>query len=108
MKFLNPKGRGNYGIGICDRCKFRFFLDELFDDIDNPGLKVCRKDRDNLSPYKLPQREPEDISLPFMRPEVGYPLDLTTPTVPPPTTTTPLPTQTQYAQDPNTGLWIIT
>jgi hypothetical protein len=68
-KFLNTSGRKILGIGICDRCKFKYSLLDLKDDIDKPGLKVCADCRDQLDPYKRPQREVEDISLPFRKPD---------------------------------------
>lgn len=68
--FLNPRGKATYGEGICARCDLKFSLQELFDDPNYPGLKVCRKDMDQYDPYRLPPREPDPISLPFTRPDV--------------------------------------
>lgn len=68
--FINPSGHANYGIGICDRCKFKFPLDELFRDPNYPGLRVCIKDRDQFDPWRLPARQTERINLPFVRPDV--------------------------------------
>ena len=67
--FLNPRGRQSYGIGLCDRCKRKFFLDELSPDRDNPGLMVCVEDNDEYDPWKLPPRRVETIHLPFVRGE---------------------------------------
>lgn len=69
-RFINPSGKSTYGIGICARCDLKFSLDDLFDDPNYPGLKVCRRDMDDLDPYRLPPREPDPISLPFTRPDV--------------------------------------
>jgi len=68
-RFLNTLGRGSLGIGICDRCYRKFPLDELFDDTNAEGLKVCAKDLDDLDPYRLPPRETENIQLDFVRPD---------------------------------------
>lgn len=67
--FLNPRGRSTYGIGLCARCSIKFSLEELFDDPNYPGLKVCRKDMDVYDPYRLPPREPDPVSLIFTRPD---------------------------------------
>lgn len=68
--FFDPTGRSTYGIGICDRCKMRFSLEDLHPDPNSPGLKVCEADRDRLDPYRLPARPTENINLPFVRPDV--------------------------------------
>jgi hypothetical protein len=44
-------------------------LEELFSDPNSPGLKVCRADLDQLDPYRLPPRQPDQITLPFVRPD---------------------------------------
>lgn len=69
--WLNPRGKSTYGIGICDRCRRKFSLDDLYSDPNNPGLKVCEDDRDEYDPYRLPMREPEDITLRFARPDTA-------------------------------------
>lgn len=71
--FLDTTGRSTLGIGICDRCKRKFSLDDLHPDPNSPGLRVCRVDRDQLDPYRLPARQTEDITLRFVRPDA--PLD---------------------------------
>ena len=71
--FLNPKGRATYGIALCGRCSRKFFLDELYPDPNTPGLMVCIADLDVLDPYRLPARQTENITLPFIRPDI--PLD---------------------------------
>lgn len=68
-KYLDPRGRSTYGIGICGRCKMRFSLEDLKPDPNFPGLMVCDKDRDVLDPYRLPPRQPETITLAFTRPD---------------------------------------
>lgn len=44
-------------------------IEELYSDPNSPGLRVCLEDRDELDPYRLPARQPERISLPFVRPD---------------------------------------
>ena len=69
MKFLDTTGRDVLGIGICARCQRKFPLLELLEDPNAPGLRVCKADQDNLDPYRLPMREPDPITLPFVRPD---------------------------------------
>jgi len=71
--FLNTRGNPTLGIGICSRCSRKFPLHELQSDPNYPGLRVCRADLDQFDPYRLPARQPETITLPFVRPDV--PLD---------------------------------
>ena|ERR1044071_3438500 len=80
--FINPTGRSTYGIGICGRCDRKFSLDQLFDDPNYPGLKVCAKDMDQYDPYRLPPREPDPITLPFTRPDVPIPASTQPPVEP--------------------------
>lgn len=74
-KFMDTTGHSVLGIGICDRCSQKFSLDDLYSDPNSPGLKVCLADLDNLDPWRLPPREPEDITLPFYRPDVNIAVD---------------------------------
>lgn len=72
-RFLDTRGRSTLGIGICGRCSRKFPLDELHPDPNFPGLMVCRADQDVYDPYRLPQRQPDQIALRFVRPDT--PLD---------------------------------
>ena len=67
------------GIGICGRCSLKFPLAELRPDVNFPGLMVCSDDADEIDPYRLPARQPENITLRYPRPDVP----LTTTTVAP-------------------------
>jgi len=73
--YLDTRGRSTLGIGVCDRCNRKMSLDELFPDMNSPGLRVCLADRDELDPYRLPARQPEKITLPFVRPDVNIATD---------------------------------
>ena len=77
--FLNTKGNSTLGIGICSRCQFRFPLHMLQDDPNIPNFKVCAADRDDFDPYRMPARQPDMLTLPFIRPDVP----LSTPPTPP-------------------------
>lgn len=68
-RFINTAGRSTLGIGICARCKFKFSLEDLRDDPNSPGLKVCQKDLDDYDPWRLPAPPPDNINLQFVRPD---------------------------------------
>jgi hypothetical protein len=65
--FLDTRGNPTLGIGICSRCSRKFPLHKLQPDPNFPGLRVCEADADDFDPYRLPARQTEDITLPFMR-----------------------------------------
>lgn len=73
--FLDTRGLTWAGIGICDRCSRKFPIGELMSDPNSPGLRVCRVDVDELDPYRLPARQTERITLPFVRPDVSVATD---------------------------------
>jgi hypothetical protein len=73
--YLDTRGRSTLGIGLCARCSRKMSLDELFSDPNSPGLRVCREDLDNLDPYRLPPRQPDNITLPFVRPDLPLTTD---------------------------------
>jgi hypothetical protein len=68
--WLDTRGRSTLGIAVCARCSRKMSLDELFSDPNSPGLRVCREDLDQLDPYRLPPRQPDNITLPFVRPDL--------------------------------------
>lgn len=67
--YLDTRGRSTLAIGICGRCSRKFPLDELMPDPNYPGLRVCRVDLDEYDPYRLPARQPENITVRFPRPD---------------------------------------
>ncbi len=73
--FLDTRGLAYAGIGICDRCSRKFPISELMPDPNYPGLRCCRIDVDELDPYRLPARQTERITLPFVRPDVSVATD---------------------------------
>lgn len=68
-RFLNTKGQPTLGVGLCARCSLKFPLAKLMPDPNSPGLLVCAKDRDLYDPYRLAPRQPDQINLPFVRPD---------------------------------------
>ncbi len=69
-RYLNTRGNTTLAIGICGRCSIKMPLDKLLPDPNSPGLLVCEKDLDQYDPYRLPARQPDNILLPFLRPDV--------------------------------------
>lgn len=67
--YLDTSEESTYGIGWCMRCWRKFPLAELSRDPNSPGLIVCEQDKDALDPYRLPPRNPDDITLPFYSPD---------------------------------------
>jgi len=67
--YLDTRGLSTLGIGLCDRCSRKMSLTQLMSDPNSPGLRVCREDLDQLDPYRLPPRQPDNIVLPFVRPD---------------------------------------
>ena len=81
--FLDTEGRSTLGIALCARCSRKFSLEDLYSDPNSPGLMVCIDDLDVLDPYRLPAREPDQINLDFVRPDltldgIGVPIDIFT------------------------------
>lgn len=83
-RFIDPRGRATYGVGLCGRCGLKFSTDDLYDDPNYPGIKVCIKnhDMDDYDPYRLPPREPDQITLEFVRPDFPVVPTSLPPTVP--------------------------
>jgi hypothetical protein len=53
----------------------------LIQDGNLPGLRVCRDDWDDLDPYRLPPRQPDNLVLPFVRPDVPIAVQPSAPVV---------------------------
>jgi len=68
--FLDTRGRSTLGIALCARCSRKFPLGELQHDPNYPNLMVCREDVDDYDPYRLAPRPPDQIVLPFVRPDL--------------------------------------
>ena len=77
--YLDTRGRSKIAIAICGRCGRKFPYDELGDDPNYPGLRVCSEDRDNLDPWRLPARPSDDITLQYPRPDVSITTEGATP-----------------------------
>jgi hypothetical protein len=69
-KFLDTRGNPSLGIGICQRCQFKFPLHMLQTDPNIPGFMVCAADRDDFDPYRMAPRSADKLTLPYVRPDV--------------------------------------
>jgi hypothetical protein len=69
-KFLDTTGNSTLGIAICARCSRKFPLGELMSDPNYPNLMVCKEDVDQYDPYRLAPRPADQITLPFVRPDL--------------------------------------
>lgn len=70
-RFIDPTGETTYGIALCARCSRKFKLAELRPDPNYPGLMVCKDDLDEYDPYRLAPRKPDQVVLPFTRPDTA-------------------------------------
>lgn len=68
--FLDTTGNTTLGVALCARCSRKFPLGELQPDPNSPGLMCCPEDLDDLDPYRLPPRGPDNMTLPFVRPDL--------------------------------------
>lgn len=69
-KFLDTSGKSTLGVALCARCSKKFPLEELMSDPNSPNLMVCRDDLDQYDPYRLAPRPADQITLPFVRPDL--------------------------------------
>ena len=74
-RFINTTGQPTLGIAICGRCQTKRRLADLTDDGNIPNFKVCKKALspgcwDNYDPMRLPLPPPDNMRLPFVRPDV--------------------------------------
>lgn len=67
--YLPVKTQGTAAIAVCDRCKMKFYYDDLKQDGDSPGLRVCGKCWDEKDPWQAPARKTETINLRYPRPD---------------------------------------
>lgn len=67
--YIDTRGLSIISIGICGRCSLKFPSVDLESDPNSPGLMVCKYDRDDFDPYRLPPRETEEITLQYPRPD---------------------------------------
>lgn len=67
--YINTRGKSSASVALCDRCQFKFALDDLSADRDSPGLRVCDKCNDLPDPYLLPARKSEKLTPKYPRPE---------------------------------------
>lgn len=74
-RFINTTGQPTLGIAICSRCQIKRRLADITQDGNAPGFMVCRPEIspgcwDNYDPMRLPPRQPDKYTLPFVRPDI--------------------------------------
>ena len=67
--YLDTSGYASAAIAVCDKCRFKKPLSLLIPDRNSPGLRVCPECADDLDPWRLPARYPENITLQYPRPD---------------------------------------
>lgn len=67
--YLDTRGRRYLAVALCDRCKRKFPMEELYSDPNYPGLRVCADDTDDLDPWRKPAPAPDQIALRTPRPD---------------------------------------
>lgn len=69
--FLDTRGHPDLSIAICARCSVKYPRTMLSSDPNAPGLMVCPDGcKDQFDPYRLAPRPPDQITLPWARPDV--------------------------------------
>ena len=69
--YLDTRGNSVLSVAVCDRCNRKFAYTDLMPDPNFPGMRVCKEDKDNFDPWRLPALQTENISLRFPRPDVS-------------------------------------
>ena len=67
--YLDNRGNSVLSVAICDRCNRKFAYVDLMPDPNFPGMRVCKEDKDNFDPWRLPALQTENIALRFPRPD---------------------------------------
>lgn len=67
-RFLDTRGKWNLAVAICTRCGFKMAHADMGKD-PNTGQRMHPHCVDAFDPYRLPQRAPDRIALPFVLPD---------------------------------------
>jgi len=72
--FIDTRGEANLGIYICQRCQCKASFSELTEDGNIKGFMVHKPGispgcYDVYDPMRLPGPRPDDLKLPFVRPD---------------------------------------
>lgn len=68
--YLDTTGNPTLGVALCARCSVKMPIGELQPDPNYPALMVCKRDLDKYDPYRIAPRPPDQILLPFNRPDL--------------------------------------
>lgn len=80
VRFLNTVGEATLGIALCQRCQTKRRFSELCEDGNVSGMMVCRASIspgcwDSFDPMRLAAPPPDDLRLPFVRPDVSLTIE---------------------------------
>lgn len=74
--YLPVNARGTTAIAVCNRCRVKIQYDELRKDPNN-GNMYCKDCVDVYDPWRLPARNPENVTLSHPRPDQIITVDVT-------------------------------
>lgn len=74
-RYLNTRGKSSLAIALCDRCHFKAAWSDLIPDPNTPGLMVHPHCADEVDPWRLPFNAPDQISMPWARPDSSLATD---------------------------------
>ena len=69
-RYLDTSGKSSLAIGVCGRCGIKMPIGELMPDPNTPGVRVCRDDLDQLDPWRLSPRAPDNLLVQYPRPDI--------------------------------------
>jgi len=80
VRFLDTRNEANLGIYTCQRCQTKRRYSQMTEDGNIKGFMVCRADIspgcwDTYDPLRLPAPPPDDLRLPFVRPDVNIAIE---------------------------------
>lgn len=74
VRFLDTRGQAYIGVALCQRCQTKRRFADLTRDGNIKGFMVCLPELspgcwDQYDPMRLPAPPPDDLRLPFVRPD---------------------------------------
>lgn len=80
VRFLDTRGQAYLGIAICQRCQTKRMFSQLIEDGNINGFMVCMPAIspgcwDTRDPMRMSAPPPDDLRLPFVRPDVNIAIE---------------------------------
>jgi len=69
--WLDTRGKSDCAIGICSRCGFKMAHADMVSDPNAPGIRGHKHCMDDFDPWRLPARQPDQISIEYPRPDIS-------------------------------------